>query len=78
MALVLLRTFATSIEATMARSRLGAEGIATYLFDVEEQWDTSARFSSPVRLLVAEEDFDEARATLARALEGGFALEDFD
>jgi hypothetical protein len=78
MALVLLHTFPTSMEAAMARSRLGAEGITTYLFDVEDQWNTAARFSNPIRLMVAEEDFGEARATLAQASRGGFGLEDPD
>jgi hypothetical protein len=76
MALVLLRSFSTSMEAAMARSRLAAEGLAAYLFDVEGEWDTAARAGLQVRMLVAEEDFEEAAAILAEALRGGFALED--
>jgi hypothetical protein len=76
MALVLLHSFMTSMEAAMVRSRLGVEGIETHLFDVEEVWDTTSHLTVPVRLLVAEEDEEEARTILARALAGDFALGD--
>ncbi len=76
MALVLLHNFSTSMEAAMARSRLRAEGVEAYLFDVEGQWDTTSHLTLPVQMLIAEEDVDTATAILARALRGGFALED--
>ena len=60
----------------MAQSRLGAAGLESYLFDVEGDWNTADRFAVPVRLLVAEDDLQDAIAILARALRGGFALED--
>jgi len=75
-ALVLLHNFSTSMEAAMAQSRLRAEGIETYLFDVEGQWDTTSHLTLPVRIMVAEEDVDMATAVLAHALRGGFAAED--
>lgn len=78
MALVLLHNFSTSMEAAMARSRLRAEGIEAYLFDVEGSWDTTSHVTLPVRMLIAEEDVNRATAILAHALRGGFAVEDGD
>ena len=60
MALVVLKRFGSAIEASLARSFLASEGIMSFLFDVENQWDTYPRISFPVRLMVAEEDLDEA------------------
>jgi hypothetical protein len=67
MALVLLRRFGSAIEASLARSFLQSEGIISFLFDVENQWDTVPRCSTPVRLMVAEEDLDEAALLLRQA-----------
>ena len=61
------------MEAAIARSRLRAEGVEAFLFDVEDQWDTTSRFILPVRMMIAEEDLEKARAILAHALRGGFA-----
>jgi len=66
MALVVLKRFDNSIEAALARSFLASEGIMSFLFDVENQWDTYPRISIPVRLMVAEEDLDEAAFLLRR------------
>ena len=62
----------------MARSRLGVEGVQAHLFDVEESWNTAPRIAMPVRLLVAEEDLENATTILADALRGGFALDEGD
>jgi len=69
MALVLLRRFDSAIEASLARSFLASEGVMSFLFDVENEWHTSPRTMVPVRLMVAEEDLDEA----ARLLRGADA-----
>jgi hypothetical protein len=39
----------------------------SFLFDVENQWDTYPRIAIPVRLMVAEEDLDEAALLLRGA-----------
>lgn len=75
MALVLLHAFNTSMEAAMARSRLGAEGVQAFVFDVEGHWDTAARFQCPARLMVAEEDAERAGTILIDMMRGGFAIE---
>jgi len=67
MALVVLKRFESAIEASLARSFLASEGITSFLFDVENQWDTYPRISIPVRLMVAEEDLDEAALLLRGA-----------
>jgi hypothetical protein len=67
MALVVLKRFDTAIEASLARSFLQSEGITSFLFDVENQWNTWPRVATPVRLMVAEEDLDEAAARLRSA-----------
>jgi len=67
MALVVLKRFDSSIEAALAHSFLESEGLMSFLFDVENQWDTFPRISIPVRLMVAEEDLDEAAFLLRQA-----------
>ena len=67
MALVVLRRFDSSIEASLARSFLASEGIMSFLFDVMNEWDTYPRISMPVRLMVAEEDLDDAMLLLGKA-----------
>jgi len=67
MALVVLKRFNSAIEASLARSFLASEGVTSFLFDVENQWDTYPRVSIPVRLMVAEEDLDDAALLLRRA-----------
>jgi hypothetical protein len=67
MALVILKRFGSAIEASLARSFLASEGIRSFLFDVENQWDTYPRYAIPVRLMVAEEDLDEAALLLRQA-----------
>jgi hypothetical protein len=67
MALVVLKRFDNSIEASLARSFLESEGITSFLFDVGNEWNTYPRYAMPIRLMVAEEDLDEAALLLRRA-----------
>jgi hypothetical protein len=64
MALVELARFNNRIEADLARLNLGSEGIEAVLFDAEMNsygWGPMM----PVRLMVRQEDLDEARDLLA-------------
>ena len=64
MALVELARFENRIEAELARLNLGAEGVEAVLFDAEMHsfgWGPIL----PIRLMVLEEDFEEARRLLA-------------
>ena len=63
MSLVELARFQNRIEAELARLHLGAEGIDTVLFDAEMN---SFGFGPlmPVRLMVLDEDRDEAERLL--------------
>jgi hypothetical protein len=64
MALVELARFNNRIEADLARLNLGSEGIEAVLFDAEMNsygWGPMM----PVRLMVLQEDLDEARDLLA-------------
>jgi hypothetical protein len=67
MALVVLKRFDNSINASLARPFLQSEGITSFLFDLENEWNTFPRYSVPVRLMVAEEDLDEAALLLRQA-----------
>jgi hypothetical protein len=67
MALVELRRFETRIQAELAKMHLAADGIDSILFDAEMNnvgWGTMM----PVRLMVLDEDLDEARDILAEDL----------
>ena len=64
MALVELARFETRIQAELAKMHLGADGIESILFDAEMNsfgWGPLM----PVRLMVLDEDLDDARAALA-------------
>jgi hypothetical protein len=64
MALVELARFETRIQAELAKLHLGAEGIDAVLFDAEMNsfgWGPLM----PVRLMVLDEDADDAREVLA-------------
>jgi len=65
MALVLLKNFYTSLEASLAQSYLASEGVETFLFDVENAWDTLDRVSIPVRMMIEEQSVGQARRLLA-------------
>ena len=64
MALVELARYYNSLEARVAQSRLDADGIDTYLFDVEMNWG-GLDGVVPVRLMVDEDDLALARRVLA-------------
>ena len=66
MALVELARFYTSIDGSVARSALAAEGIEAVLFDTEMNWG-GLDGVVPVRLMVDEGDLADARAILDRA-----------
>ena len=65
MALVRLANFYNSFEAGLARSKLAAEGIDSFLFDVEMSWEGLGGLI-PIRLMVDDEDLEEAREILGR------------
>ncbi|MDT9599610.1 putative signal transducing protein [Sphingosinicella rhizophila] len=63
MALVELARFYNSFEAGLARSRLASEGIESFIFDMEMSWDGMG-ILIPIRLMVDDEDRDEAAGLL--------------
>ena len=63
MALVELARFYNSFAASLARSRLEADGIGCVLFDMEMNWG-GLDGAIPVRLMVDEDDREEADAAL--------------
>jgi hypothetical protein len=66
-ALVVLARCERRIQAELAKMYLGADGIDSILFDAEMNnvgWGTMM----PVRLMVLDEDLDDARAILAEDL----------
>ena len=64
MALAPAALFYNSFEAGVAKSRLDAEGIPSVLFDTEMSWEGMGGVI-PIRLMVDEDDVDEARRLLA-------------
>ena len=64
MALVLLRAYSTSVERDVALSFLHSHGIRTFRFDPEHYGSTVADAGIPSRLMIAEEDLEEASAVL--------------
>ena len=63
MGLVLAASFYNGFEAGIAQSRLTEAGIDSYIFDLEMNWG-GLNGVVPVRLMVAEDDLDAARAAL--------------
>lgn len=64
MPLVELARFETRIQAELAKMHLGADGIESVLFDAEMNsfgWGPLM----PVRLMVLDEDVEDAKAVLA-------------
>ena len=64
MSLVQLATFSTRVEADLARLVLGAEGIEAVIFDAEANSFFGGGGLIAVRLMVLDEDLDQAAAIL--------------
>ncbi len=67
MALVAVATYYNSFEAGIAKSRLEADDIPCVLFDFNSSME-GATFLVPIRLMVDEEDEQEAARILAEDL----------
>ncbi len=65
MSLVELACYGTRVEADLARLALGAEGIEAVIFDAEANSFFGGGGLIGVRLMVLEEEYDEAVAILA-------------
>ena len=65
MALVLLRAYSTAVERDVALSFLNSHGIRAFRFDPEHYGSTLADPGIPSRLMIAEEDAEEASTLLA-------------
>jgi hypothetical protein len=66
MSLVELARFGTRVEADLARLALEAEGIDAVIFDAETNSFFGGGGLISVRLMVLEEDIDEATALLSQ------------
>ena len=64
MSLVQLATYSTRVEADLARLALDAEGIEAVIFDAEANSFFGGGGLIAVRLMVLDEDLDEAAAVL--------------
>lgn len=64
MSLVELASYGTRVEAELARLALDAEGIDAIIFDAEANSFFGGGGLISVRLMVLEEDFDEAAEIL--------------
>lgn len=64
MGLVELARFATRVEADLARLHLESEGLDAVLFDAEVASYIGVGHLMPVRLMVLDEDRDEAERIL--------------
>ncbi|HET9397653.1 MAG TPA: DUF2007 domain-containing protein [Sphingomicrobium sp.] len=64
MSLVELARYGTRVEADLARLALGAEGIEAVIFDAEANSFFGGGGLIGVRLMVLEEELDEASAIL--------------
>ncbi len=67
MALVELARYASSMAAEIALSFLESHGIGAVTFDGGMNIADSAAFAIPVRLMVLDEDHEEASALLTKA-----------
>jgi hypothetical protein len=65
-ALVELAKFYNSFEAGAAQSRLDADGIDSFLFDMNMSWEGMSGVI-PIRLMVDEDDLSRARRILSEA-----------
>ena len=69
MALVELARFYNSFEAGAARSLLESEGVDSFIFDLEMSWEGMGGVI-PIRLMVDDDDAEEARRILQHGLGG--------
>lgn len=67
MALVELARYPSGIAAEIARSFLESHGLGAVTFDGGMNIADSAAFAIPVRLMVLDEDYDEAAKLLTEA-----------
>ncbi len=65
MALVELARFSSGIEGQIVRSRLEADGIPAVCFDTGMNIAESVGIMIPVRVMVDDDNLEEARAILA-------------
>lgn len=65
MALVEAARYFTHFEASLAKGRLDAAGILSFVFDREMNWGGADLGVVPARLMVDDEDVEAARAVLA-------------
>ena len=65
MSLVELARYGTRVEADLARLALGAEGIDAVIFDTEANSFFGGAGLIGVRLMVLDEEFEEAASVLA-------------
>lgn len=65
MALAQAAVFYNSFEAGLAQSRLESEGIDSVLFDMNVAMGDGISLLVPIRLMVDEDDVEEAKAALA-------------
>ena len=65
MALVEAARFLTRFEASLAKARLDAADLNCFLFDMDMNWGGADLGVVPVRLMVLDEDLEEARSILA-------------
>jgi hypothetical protein len=64
MALVVAATFTNSFEAGVAQAKLEDEDMMSFLFDTEMSWEGFGGII-PIRLMVDDEDLEEAQRILA-------------
>ena len=64
MALVELAKFYNSFEAGAAQSRLSADDIESFIFDMNMSWEGMSGII-PIRLMVDEDDLAQAKRMLA-------------
>lgn len=66
MALVEAARFLNSFEAGLAKARLEGEGVMSFVFDTHMSWEGMTGII-PIRLMVDDEDHEEARRILAES-----------
>ena len=67
MSLVEVARYPFAMDAEIARTFLESYGVGAVVFDSGMNLADSAAFAIPVRLMVLDEDFEDARSKLAEA-----------